>query len=162
MKIYPLVFGVALLGSAMLHGRIGESEMQCFERYGRKVLEEKNLGHAKQIKFKSAEFEVTGIFINGKAECLEFEKAGELSGPEVRDLMEKNGLVPSLATESRKPVRMGYNVLEEITWTFPERVAILNALGDTLTISTMAFAAAISGAVQDSKEEKASQTTEGF
>jgi hypothetical protein len=57
---------------------------------------------------------------------------------------------------------MGYNVLEEITWTFPERVAILNALGDTLTISTMAFAAAISGANKDSKEEKASQTTEGF
>ena len=57
---------------------------------------------------------------------------------------------------------MGYNVLEEITWTFPDRVAILNALGDTLTISTMAFAAAISGADKDSKEEKASQSTEGF
>ena len=158
----PLYFCLALIGSSPLYGRIGESEMQCFERYGRKVLEEKNLGHAKQIKFKSAEFEVTGIFINGKAECLEFAKAGELSGPEVRDLMEKNGLVPSLATERRKPVRMGYNVLEEITWTFPERVAILNALGDTLTISTMAFAAAISGADKDSKEEKASQSTEGF
>ena len=155
-------FCLALLSSSPLYGRIGESEMQCFERYGRKVLEEKNLGHAKQIKFKSAEFEVTGIFINGKAECLEFEKSGELSAPEVRGLLEKNGLAPSLATERRKPVRMGYNVLEEITWTFPDRVAILSALGDTLTISTMAFATALSGADKDSKEETASQSTEGF
>ncbi len=143
-------------------GRIGESSMQCFKRYGR-VEEEKNLGDAKQIKFRSGNFTVTGVFVADKAEFLEFQKSGELAEAEMGSLLEKNGIAVSLAEENREMVPIGRtSVGEKITWTFPDRIAIFDPRTNTLTICTMTFAGAVRSGSESAEKQKASESLDGF
>lgn len=141
--------------------RIGETSMQCFERYGR-VVEEKYLGDAKQIEFHSDDFTVTGIFVADKAEYLKFTKSGKLSEAEVESLLEKNGIERPLAEEHRKKVRTDYSIGEEITWTFQNLMANLSPLGNSLWICTMEFAHAVRNVDEAVEKQKADKSLNGF
>ena len=159
----PLLVGTLVISLwSTAFGRMGESAMQCFKRYGR-VLEEKLVGDAKQIRFQSENFTVTGIFVADKAEFLQFNKSGEFSEAEVGSLLEKNGIMVSLAQETREVVPMGRtSVGEKITWTFPDRIAILDPRTNTLTICTMTFAGAERSGSESVEKQKASESLDGF
>lgn len=130
---------VALL-SAPAFGHIGETFQQCFDRYGRKIIEEKKFGLLDQITFQSDDLTVTALFVDGKAEYLTFEKEGRLSDIEVSHLLEKNSVDSLLTQESRRPMQVGDKVLDEVTWTSLENIAVLNATRNSLIVYTKRLA----------------------
>jgi hypothetical protein len=130
---------VALL-SASAFGHIGETFQQCFDRYGRKIIEEKNFGLLDQITFHSDDLTVTALFVDGKAEYLTFEKEGRLSDIEVSHLLENNSVDSLLTQESRRPVQVGDKVLDEVTWNSLENVAVLNPTRNSLIVYTKRLA----------------------
>ena len=134
--ILPAVF--IAFPSATL-GRIGETPMQCFKRYG-KVVDETFLDdETKKITFRSEEFSVTALFLGGKAECLEFEKSSaDFTKADVTSLLDKNGLDLSLVQEKREKVPLGraqrvgneWVLIPEwswlVTWMYPDRIAYMH------------------------------------
>jgi hypothetical protein len=152
--ISALVLLVVIQATAF--GRLGESAMQCFKRYGR-ITEEKNLDIGKQIKFQSDKFTVTAIFVADKAQFLKFTKSSveDLSAAEVRTILEKNGMDMSVASETSRIVPLGNSMGKEFRWTSPDLVAVLSAIGSVLYVSTATFVEKVSGsgdAAQDAKE----------
>jgi hypothetical protein len=126
------------LASATL-GRIGETPMQCFKRYGKVVDENFIDSKTKRITFRSKEFEVIALFIEGKAECLEFYKSSDdFTKADVTSLLDKNGFDVSLMQQKREKVlsRRGHLVGGEavlvpewawlVTWTYPDRIAYMH------------------------------------
>ena len=130
---------VALL-SAPAFGHIGETFQQCFDRYGRKIIEEKKLGLLDQITFQSDDLTVTALFVDGKAEYLTFEKEGRLSDIEVSHLLTNNSVDSLLTQESRRPMQVGDKVLDEVTWNSLENIAVLNPTRNSLVVYTKRLA----------------------
>ena len=142
MNSSALLSGMALVAllSAPAFGHIGENFQQCFDRYGRKIIEEKKLGLLDQITFQSDDLTVTALFVDGKAEYLTFEKEGRLSDIEVSHLLTNNSVDSLLTQESRRPMQVGDKVLDEVTWTSLENIAVLNATRNSLVVYTKRLA----------------------
>ena len=145
-----LVCLVALILAETAWARLGESPVQCFRRYGGKVTKESFVGDAKEIAFTGKDFEVTALFVRGKAEFLVFRGFGSLSATEARSLLDKHEMDVSQEHETRCHQRVGNKLLEAVRWTLPNYIAVFNPLHNTLTLCNAAFSDAATSGEYDS------------
>lgn len=171
-----LLGATILLWPCVSHGRIGETPMQCFKRYGKVIKETSLIGITKQVEFQSDEFTVTAVFIAGKAECLAFHKlSGDLTSADVAALFENNGMDISSVQEDRKKVWKDFWL---VTWTHPNRFAWVHPIFNQLIVcSDFGFARVQDGDTdvhfpddgaaeaerrKAAEKQKASESLEGF